>query len=50
MAVAYAACALAGDCEPGKNPGETLPYDPTQNVVEPGNTSKQRLGVSARGF
>jgi hypothetical protein len=50
MAVAYAACALAGDCVPGQNPGEVVPYDPTQNVVEPGNTSKQRLGVSARGF
>ena len=50
MAVAYAACALAGDCKPGETPGETLPYDPTRNVVEPGNTAKQRLGVSGRGF
>jgi hypothetical protein len=50
MAVAYAACALAGDCVPGQNPGEVVPYDPTQNVVTPGNTSKQRLGVSARSY
>jgi hypothetical protein len=35
-------CDLVGGCDPEK------PFDPSGNVAVPGNTSKQRLGQSAR--
>lgn len=45
-ALLYAICVLEERCEPGGSRS----YDPSNDVAVPGNTSRQRLGQSARGF
>ncbi|MFQ3634459.1 MAG: hypothetical protein SNJ57_01340 [Cyanobacteriota bacterium] len=45
-ALLYAICVLEERCEPGGS----ATYDPSGDVAVPGNTSRQRLGQSARGF
>jgi len=49
-ALVYATCVLSGDCAPpGENPlPDSGTFDPTGLVAAPGNTSMQRLGLSAR--
>jgi hypothetical protein len=51
FAWSYLACVLSGDClleAPGPGANCARVFDPSDEVAAPGNTSKQRLGLSAR--
>ena len=49
-ALEYAVCVLSGECKPGDTApaSDVYPFDPTQYVATPANTSMQRLGLSVR--
>ena len=51
FAWSYLACVLSGDCvpeAPGPRANCARSFDPSDEVAAPGNTNKQRLGLSAR--
>lgn len=49
-ALEYAVCVLSGECSPADTAptSDSYPFDPTQFVAAPANTSMQRLGLSVR--